>query len=128
MRVLLDTQEFIYAIDERQHRQLSDRARRVLLDPENDRELSAVSISEIALKAARHRMGMTEDQVRLGLKLLRASILPVKPEHMFALFKLPLHHSDPIDRMIIASALVEGIPVMAGDRLFKRYRGLKVIW
>lgn len=128
MRVLLDTQAFIYAIEATLHHQLPARARSALLDPKNIREISAVSISEIALKAARRRLGITEDQVRQGLRTLQAAILPVKAQHVFALFQLPMHHSDPIDRLIIAAALVENIPVISGDDVFKRYEGLKVIW
>ena len=128
MRILLDTQAFIYAIDENQHYKLPIKARRALLDPENTRELSAASVSEIALKAARRRLDITEKQVRQGLNLLNADILPVRPEHVLRLFQLPLQHSDPIDRILIAIALVEDIPIIGGDRLFTRYAGLKVIW
>ena len=41
---------------------------------------------------------------------------------------LPRHHRDPFDRMLIATALAEEIPLIGSDRLFKRYKGLKVIW
>ena len=128
MRVLLDTQAFVYAIDENQHHKLPGKARRALLDPETTRELSAASVSEIALKAARRRLAITENQIRQGLKHLNADILPVRPEHVLRLFQLPLHHSDPIDRILIATALVEDIPIIGGDWLFKRYSGLKIIW
>ena len=128
MRVLVDTQAFIYAIDENQLHKVPLKARRTMLDPASLLEVSAICISEIALKAARHRLGITEDQVRQGLKLLRASILPVKWEHVSGLFQVPFHHSDPIDRILIATALVEDIPIISGDRIFKQYKGLKVIW
>jgi PIN domain nuclease of toxin-antitoxin system len=39
-----------------------------------------------------------------------------------------LHHRDPFDRMLIATALAENIPIVAAERSFKRYRALKVIW
>jgi len=128
MRVLVDTQAFIYAIDENQLHKLPIKARGAMLDPGNALEVSAISISEIALKAARPRLGITEDQLRQGLRLLRASILPVKGEHVSALFQVPLHHSDAIDRIFIATALVEDIPIISGDRIFEQYKGLKVIW
>jgi len=128
MRVLLDTQAFIYAIDENQHHKLPSNARRALVDPQNTRELSAASVCEIALKAARRRLGITENQFCQGLKLLNANVLPVEREHVLRLFQLPLHHSDPIDRILIATALVEDIPIISGDRLFKQYRGLNLIW
>ena len=54
--------------------------------------------------------------------------IPYTARHAMQLFDLPLHHYDPFDRMLIATALVEGVPVVTGDREFKRYRGLSVIW
>jgi PIN domain nuclease of toxin-antitoxin system len=41
---------------------------------------------------------------------------------------LPLHHRDPFDRMLIATAMVEGIPLVGSERKFKSYKGLKIIW
>jgi PIN domain nuclease of toxin-antitoxin system len=43
------------------------------------------------------------------------------------MFELPLHHRDPFDRMLIATALSEGVPIISQDGEFKSYRGLKVI-
>jgi PIN domain nuclease of toxin-antitoxin system len=47
---------------------------------------------------------------------------------VYKLFGLPQHHRDPFDRMLIATALAEDIPVVTSDRRFKDYRGLRVIW
>jgi len=44
------------------------------------------------------------------------------------LFDLPLHHTDPFDRQIVAQALAEDIPVVTADEAFRRYSGIKVIW
>jgi PIN domain nuclease of toxin-antitoxin system len=55
-------------------------------------------------------------------------MLPFTPQHAYRLFSLPLHHRDPFDRMLIATALAEEIPLIGSDRLFKMYKGLKVIW
>jgi PIN domain nuclease of toxin-antitoxin system len=54
--------------------------------------------------------------------------LPYRADHAFSLFDLPLHHSDPFDRQIIAQALSEQIPVVTPDEKFGLYKGLKVIW
>jgi len=43
------------------------------------------------------------------------------------MFELPLHHRDPFDRMLIATALFEGVPIISQDSEFKTYRGLRVI-
>jgi PIN domain nuclease of toxin-antitoxin system len=54
--------------------------------------------------------------------------LPYTSVHALELFSLPLHHRDPFDRQIIAQALVEGLPVVTPDEMFRSYQGLKTIW
>jgi PIN domain nuclease of toxin-antitoxin system len=87
-----------------------------------------VSISEIAVKATRGKLGLTGNLTREALEDLDVRILPYSAEHAFALFDLPLHHSDPFDRQIIAQALAENLPVITPDRAFSLYKGLKVLW
>lgn len=53
--------------------------------------------------------------------------LPVTAEHALRTRLLPLHHSDPFDRLLIAQALVEGVPVVTNDPQFAQY-GVQVIW
>lgn len=60
--------------------------------------------------------------------IIAAAILPFTLQHAYRLFSLPLHHRDPFDRMLIATALVEDIPLAGSDKEFKKYRGLRVIW
>ena len=55
-------------------------------------------------------------------------VLPYTTEHALRLFDLPLHHTDPFDRQIVAQALAEDIPVVTADEAFRRYSGIKVIW
>jgi PIN domain nuclease of toxin-antitoxin system len=43
------------------------------------------------------------------------------------MFDLPLHHGDPFDRMLIATALVEELPILSADALLREYKGLHVI-
>jgi PIN domain nuclease of toxin-antitoxin system len=59
---------------------------------------------------------------------LGARVLPFTASHAFRLFDLPLHHSDPFDRQIIAQAVEERIPVITSDETFHLYKGLQVIW
>ena len=47
--------------------------------------------------------------------------------HTALLTTLPYHHRDPFDRMLVATALSEGVPMITSDEQLKRYRGLKVI-
>jgi PIN domain nuclease of toxin-antitoxin system len=53
--------------------------------------------------------------------------LPVSTQHAWHVRKLPTHHRDPFDRLLVAQALVEQVPVVTGDRSFVEY-GVVVCW
>ena len=91
-------------------------------------DISVVSLSEIAIKQARGKLALSKEDLAQGVTDLRLHILPYTAKHAYGLFDLPLHHSDPFDRQIIAQALTEDIPVVTSDRAFSLYRGLRVLW
>lgn len=126
MRLLLDTAVLIYAAQSPER--LSRRAAATLEDLENVLELSAISITEIAIKAALGKLKLTAALARQAIQDLDVRILPYTGEHALRLFELPLHHGDPFDRQIIAQALSEKIPVVTPDEKFRLYSGLKIIW
>jgi PIN domain nuclease of toxin-antitoxin system len=126
VRLLLDTAILIFAVESPQR--LSKRATRVLENAENVLELSAVSLSEIAIKTALGRLRISAAVARQAVADMDIRILPYTADHAFQLFDLPLHHSDPFDRQIIAQALCEHIPIVTSDEKFSLYRGLKLIW
>lgn len=126
MRVLLDTASFLFAITSSDL--LSKRATDLLEEEETIAELSAISLSEIAIKRTLGKLDLDREQVATGLSDFRVQVLPYTVFHAYQLFELPLHHRDPFDRQIIAQAMVEDIPVVTSDKIFRRYRGLKVIW
>jgi PIN domain nuclease of toxin-antitoxin system len=107
---------------------LSRRAASALGSPENSLELSAVSLSEIAIKTAIGKFKLSRVDLRPALDDVGVRILPYRADHAFTLFELPLHHRDPFDRQIIAQALSEGIPIVTPDEKFELYDGLEVIW
>jgi PIN domain nuclease of toxin-antitoxin system len=92
------------------------------------REISVVSLTEIAEKQRRGKLTFTKAHVMTGVDDLRLRVLPYVPEHALRLFDLPTLHADPFDRQIIAQALVEHVPVVTPDEAFNLYEGLKVIW
>jgi PIN domain nuclease of toxin-antitoxin system len=98
------------------------------LNESTARELSAVSLSEIAIKTALGKLRWQKENVISGLSDLRLRVLSYTGTHAYALFDLPLHHRDPFDRQIIAQAVAEDIPIVTSDKIFRRYRGLKIIW
>lgn len=126
MRVLLDTAVLIFAVEAPDR--LSKRAVGVLKNSENVRELSSISLTEIALKSSLGKLRISAQTARQALDDMDVRVLPFTSDHAFRLFALPLHHRDPFDRQIIAQALSEDIAVVTPDRLFGTYRGLKLIW
>jgi PIN domain nuclease of toxin-antitoxin system len=107
---------------------LSRRAMRAVQKPGRILELSALSLSEIAIKNRSGKLTIPEADVHETLEDLDIRILPYTREHAFRLFGLPWHHTDPFDRQILAQALAEDIPVITSDEMFGRYEGIRVIW
>jgi len=91
-------------------------------------EISAISLSEIAIKQAKGKLNLSKAELLAALDQLRLRVLPYTVDHASELFGLPLHHNDPFDRQIIAQALAEDIPIVTADETFRLYKGLRVIW
>jgi len=126
MRLLLDTVTFVCAISAPER--ISKRAMSALQAETALLELSAISLSEIAIKQALQKLMLNRPDVLRGIEDLRLRVLPYTAEHALTLFNLPLHHSDPFDRQLIAQALSEKIPIVTCDEKFSLYSGLKVLW
>lgn len=100
----------------------------MLSDPGAERLLSTVSLVEIAIKRAIGKLDLPEKDVLRAIRELRITPLSFEPAHALQMFSLPLHHRDPFDRMILATAIAEKLPIVTGDRIFRRYSEVKVIW
>lgn len=126
MRLLLDTATFIWSV------MSPERVSRVAVESMTEenavREISVLSLSEIAIKHANGKLRFPKMDVEVGIEDLRLRILPYTANHAYEFFALPLRHTDPFDRMIIAQAISEGIPIVTSDDKFSLYKGLKVIW
>ena len=126
MRLILDTVTFLWATSAPER--LSRAAMSALRKGTSVREVSVVSLTEIAVKQTRGKLRFSNADAMAGVADLRLRILPYAAEHAFRLFDLPAHHADPFDRQIIAQALVENVTVVTPDEAFNLYKGLKVIW
>lgn len=126
MRLLLDTVTFLWAVGSPQR--ISRRAMAALTNAAAVREISVISLTEIAIKQARGKLSFQEGELRRGIADLQLRLLPYTAEHALGLFRLPLHHADPFDRLLIAQALAENMAVVTCDEAYKLYKGLKVIW
>jgi len=92
------------------------------------RELSSVSVTEIAIKNSNGKLEFSKVNVSAGVADLELRYLPFTAEHALRLFELPMHHRDPFDRQLIAQAGCEEIPIVTNDRLFGLYRDIEIIW
>jgi PIN domain nuclease of toxin-antitoxin system len=126
MRLLLDTATFIWAVGSPER--ISSKAMRSMQNSQARLELSAISLSEIAIKQALGKLDFSANDVRVGIADLKLRVLPYTADHAFQLFNMPQHHRDPFDRQIIAQALAEDVPLVSEDETFDLYKGLQVIW
>jgi PIN domain nuclease of toxin-antitoxin system len=126
VRLLLDTMALIFSVEAPDR--LGKRAFAALKRPDNVRQLSSVSLSEIAIKATLGKLDFSAESARRALDDMDVDILPFTAGHAFRLLDLPPHHRDPFDRQIIAQAFSEGIPIVTCDEQFSAYDGLEIIW
>jgi PIN domain nuclease of toxin-antitoxin system len=125
VRVLLDTVTLIWAL--LCPEQLSRRAV-AALEKADIREISAISLSELAIQHGIGKIKFNAQDARDGIADLQLHVLPYSAAHAWELFRLPLHHGDPFDRQIIAQAVAEDIPIITSDAKFKLYKEVSVIW
>jgi len=123
MRALLDTHVFLWWITD--DPRLSAKARQVIATGTNTLFLSAVSGWEIAIKAGLGRLKLETN--RLGsfmtdqLTLNGISSLPVQMSHALHVHSLASHHCDPFDRLLVAQAQLEDMPIVTSDAVIGRY-------
>ena len=119
---LLDTHTFLWLATEDER--LSPTARELVLDPRNDLFLSVASVWEMAIKKSLGRMELAIPLSRLveeQLKHLRTSLLEIRCEHALLVETLPFHHRDPFDRLLVAQAIEESLPLLSADRQLDAY-------
>ena len=128
MKLLLDTHVLLWF--QADDPKLSATARAAILDPANERWLSPISLLEIAIKVRIGKLPLSAPFGVLYPSTLAADdihVLPLEADHIEPLTTLPLHHKDPFDRLIVATALVEGLTLVSADAAFDAY-GVGRIW
>lgn len=128
MKALLDTHAFLWwnMGDE----QLSGTVRAIIADGKNEIYFSAVTSWEIAIKTAKGRLSLPEDPESYVLNRLRLQHfhpLPIQISHTLQVAQLPRHHDDPFDRLLIAQAQLEGLPILTIDPEIQKYE-VQTIW
>lgn len=128
MKILLDTSTFLWFIAG--DSQLDSYARHIIEEPSNERFLSVATIWEITIKASLGKLVITIPPsilIREHVWANGINLLAITPEQLDILHTLPYHHKDPFDRLLIAQAIQEGMPLITKDQTFNAYN-VQVIW
>jgi PIN domain nuclease of toxin-antitoxin system len=105
---------------------LSATARAALADPANDVRVSTASVWEVAIKRALDKLSAPED-LPDHIEAAGFDWLPIGAEHAWRVRELPPYHRDPFDRLLVAQALVESMPVVTSGGHFGAY-GVETRW
>jgi PIN domain nuclease of toxin-antitoxin system len=117
MRLLLDTHVLLWYVNEpaRLSRKMYG------LIGRSESWVSAVSLWEIAIKAASGRLLADPEEILQVLEPTGLSLLPVSGAHAVRVFSLGEMHGDPFDRLLVAQALVEGMVLLTYDEKLATY-------
>jgi PIN domain nuclease of toxin-antitoxin system len=119
MNLLLDTHVLLWWLDD--NTRLSARAKTAITNGENVVFVSAVTIWETRIKEALGKLKLPRN-FRSVLETQPFIMLDISAEHAHAIAKLPAHHRDPFDRMLIAQAQVERLTLITSDTRIKQYK------
>jgi len=128
MRVLLDTHSFLWAITDPD--KMSPQALEILSNKSNQVFLSVASGWEIAIKSKLGKLSLPiniESYILKQIAIAAIDVLPIQMSHALHVYKLPLHHQDPFDRIIIAQSQLENLPIVTGDSTIARYP-VRTLW
>jgi PIN domain nuclease of toxin-antitoxin system len=103
---------------------LSSRARSLVEATDAELFLSAASAWEIAIKHALGKLRLPEAPVKYvpsRVEHLRMIALPINQDHVLHVATLPYLHRDPFDRLIIAQAQIEDLPILTADAILAAY-------
>ena len=132
MKYLLDTHTLLWVLFEDE--KLSDTAKEIISNPENEIFVSIITYWEIALKYGIGKLqleNITPEEIPLKSKEINIETLILSEKEVSTFYKLPkIRHKDPFDRLIIWQAINENITLISKDKAMKEYEkfGLNVLW
>lgn len=128
MRHLLDAHTLIWAQDA--PNKLGPTAMQVLQDPAHTLVLSVGTLWELAIKVSLGRLTLAipfRQWMEMAVATLGLELLAITLDHAEQQAALPWHHRDPFDRLLVAQALVEKLPVVSQDAALDGY-GITRLW
>lgn len=134
MNVIVDTEVLIWIQTEDKERLVTSNARQYLLNNQYKKWISEVSLFEVAIELKIGKLREFKTTLPYYIQRIQQDgfrILPIHQQHITTYDRIPLiqDHRDPFDRLILATALHEGWPVMSADQNFSWYKDqVEVIW
>ena len=128
MRVLLDTHALLWFIEG--DARLPVVLQTLMNQAVTQKYVSRISFWELSIKASLGKLNTVQSPA-LMLKQVESTdavMLDIQSSYLEHLKVLPFHHRDPFDRLLIATAMTEELPLISADRHFQRYEGLKLLW
>ena len=128
MTYLLDTHVILWAALEPE--KLSLRAAEILRSQHHSLIISSASTWEIVVKVSIGRLLLPMDIeafIHTTLSRLDARMIEISLDDTMELSRLPLHHKDPFDRILVAQARRQGVPLVSRDRQVTQYE-VETIW
>jgi PIN domain nuclease of toxin-antitoxin system len=128
MKVLLDAHALLWFLAG--STQLSAKALACIQDTTNTVFVSPSTLWEIGIKDSLGKLSLPLPFDHLFPDRLDASnilILPILVQHLHLHRRLPFHHNDPFDRLLIAQGLVEDLTLVSCDSEFAAY-GVRLLW
>ena len=128
MDYLIDTHTLLWIVTDSP--KLSNRAKKLYLNPENKIIISLASIWELAIKSSLNKLTLEkplEKFVDEHIKGNDIQILNIELPHILRIEKLPFHHRDPFDRLIISQQIENNLSIIGSDEAFDKY-DVKRIW
>jgi PIN domain nuclease of toxin-antitoxin system len=124
VRLLLDTQVFLWFVAgsprlKKHPREQIAGAQQVFV--------SAASIWEATIKAGLGKLEVHAPALVEAIEASGFAELPVRAHHAAAVAKLPLHHRDPFDRLLVAQAIEEPLQLLTADVVLSRYTKLVTV-
>jgi PIN domain nuclease of toxin-antitoxin system len=109
---------------------LTPRTRQILENDRNELLVSRTSIWELSATLAAGRIELPGSSIQSlidQIDLAGMAVLELEDRYILRTERLPYHHSDPFDRILIAQAMEEGLVILSSDSKFPLY-DVPVIW
>ena len=123
MRFLLDTHSLLWFFSG--DTQLSDRTRAIMEDINQTKLISLASVWEMAIKLSKNKLTLAiplEDYINQKIQFQDYELLPIRLHHLNLISTLPFFHNDPFDRLLIAQAIADNLPILSCDVSLDAYK------